>query len=310
MIFLGIAGWYGPAHAGTDLDISVADVKITVPGEYRITGVTDIHTIQVGATGPVRVILDNVSIDLTASGGCPVAAGGDSVTVLLNGVNTLRAGGDGKSGMAMGSHTHLDDYVATSGDDGKVGVLTAYGGLYGAGMEGEPIFDGGHWIVNGGIRTGMIMNGGFVEVTGGSWSAGIGGNENQDGGVSVINGGKLYVNGGSYGAAIGGGYLGSGNSLTINGGYVTATGGSYASGIGGGEGGNGGSLIMTGGTLEVFGDSHATAIGSGQHGASEGTLTITGGNIGRPAGAIPASRTNGVNPVYLLRIGGFGILAQ
>ena len=89
----------------------------------------------------------------------------------------------------------------------------------------------------------LTINGGIINVRGGSQGAGIGGNAFNDGGGTItINGGIVNANGG-YGAAGIGGGLSDGNyhngqgsgmcgNVYIYGGQVTAVGGDMAAGIG------------------------------------------------------------------------------
>ena len=88
----------------------------------------------------------------------------------------------------------------------------------------------------------LTINGGTINVTGGYWAAGIGGDKNNTaGGTITINGGVVNATGGRYGAGIGGGidfkigHYGICGDIIINGGQVTATGGDYATGIGPGH---------------------------------------------------------------------------
>ena len=79
----------------------------------------------------------------------------------------------------------------------------------------------------------ITINGGIVNVKGGAYSAGIGGNNNSsiDGcGTITINGGIVNATGGTGAAGIGGGRgydsaKGGCGNIVINGGQVTATGG-------------------------------------------------------------------------------------
>jgi uncharacterized repeat protein (TIGR02543 family) len=102
---------------------------------------------------------------------------------------------------------------------------------------------------------------GSLTTQGGTNGAGIGGNENGEGGTITINGGEVTANAGSDGAGIGGGKGGAGGTVTISGGTVTATGGSGGAGIGSGSGdGGGGSLAVSGGILELgSGSTNVTA---------------------------------------------------
>ena len=88
----------------------------------------------------------------------------------------------------------------------------------------------------------LIINGGTINVTGGTRGAGLGGDQNNtSGGVITINGGMVNATGGRMGSAIGSGEknwdgaYGVCGVITINGGQVTATGGWNASAIGHGS---------------------------------------------------------------------------
>ncbi len=119
-----------------------------------------------------------------------------------------------------------------------------------------------------------------------SYNAGIGstGNAAQYGHI-IINGGTINVTGGSYAAGIGGGqsnYSGSGSSVTINGGIVNATGGNKGAGIGGGfrswagdAYGVPGDITINGGQVTATGGTYAPGIGKGyQCTGTEGSLTL------------------------------------
>ena len=140
---------------------------------------------------------------------------------------------------------------------------------------------------------------GELNVTGGYYSAGIGGNRGQSCGTVTINGGVVNVTGGNYGAAIGGGNgesgdpsIGAGGAVTVNGGTVTAQGGNYGAGIGGGYYGNGGTVRVNGGAVTaISGNDYSAGIGKGAFGSAvNGTLTV-GSGLAVLAGASEATST-------------------
>ena len=149
--------------------------------------------------------------------------------------------------------------------------------------------DGCSLTVNGGINAtdtnsltiyGQSGGTGKLTATGGGFQAGIGGNSNQSGTIT-INGGTVTATGGDGGAGIGGGNGGNGGNITINGGTVTATGSttpySGSAGIGGGGVYGSGGTIIRGGTVIANGAGGA-GIGGGSSGAG-GTITISGGTV-------------------------------
>ncbi len=140
---------------------------------------------------------------------------------------------------------------------------------------------------------------GSLDVTGGSYCAGIGGDYEAgwSQGTLVIEGGTVTAKGGMYGAGIGAGLydshtlLGSigtpTGAVVITGGTVNATGGDYAAGIG-----TGGVLLgpvdIIGSSLVYISGGNVTAnggykggagIGGGQWSTSAGMIVITGGNV-------------------------------
>lgn len=104
-------------------------------------------------------------------------------------------------------------------------------------------------------------------------NAGIGGDDEKDGGTITINGGEITANGGDNGAGIGGGSASSGGIITINGGTIATTGGNLGAGIGGGSQQSGGTITIHGGEIVATGYSGSAGIGSG-FAASIGSATV------------------------------------
>ena len=98
----------------------------------------------------------------------------------------------------------------------------------------------------------------------------------------TINGGTVNVQGGAYGAGIGGNNNSSIDgcgTITINGGIVNATGGTGAAGIGGGRGYDGtkggcGDIVINGGQVTATGGDNAPGIGPGKGDAKSGSLVL------------------------------------
>ena len=99
--------------------------------------------------------------------------------------------------------------------------------------------------------------------------------------------GILTATGGSGSAGIGGDHYKACGKVTIYGGVVTATGTGWSAGIGGGDDGNapGGDIAIYGGTVTAEGGKSSTpGIGGGYSAPNDGTLTV-GDNIVVKAGA-------------------------
>ena len=214
--------------------------------------------ILTGTTTTVRVVVDS---GVTAN----IALSGASIT---NAVSLFRLMGTANANLTLSGTNTL---TCT----GALGVV----GNYQAGLYVAP-------------SAALTIEGtGSLDVTGGAYSAGIGGsymnstvgNSANSTGTIIINGGTITANSGMYAAGIGGGYYGSGGIVRINGGTVTSisngtTTGNGAAGIGSGiSGGNGGIIEITGGTVTATAPGGA-GIGGGYNSAG-GTITISGGTV-------------------------------
>ena len=172
---------------------------------------------------------------------------------------------------AQGVNVGAGNSLTIYGQSDGTGKLTATGGVFQAGIGGNSNQSGT-----------ITINGGTVTATGGDGGAGIGGGKEDEGGTITINGGTVNATGSTDAAGIGGGGGGDGGNITINGGTVTATGSttpySGSAGIGGGGVyGSGGTIIIRGGTVIANGAGGA-GIGGGSSGAG-GTITISGGTV-------------------------------
>ena len=146
-------------------------------------------------------------------------------------------------------------------------------------------------IVSGKVSL-ILGDGATLTIQGASDKAGIAvlpGNTltiySQSAGASV---GKLVVTGGSGSAGIGGNHYTDCNcgKVTIYGGDITTTGTGWSAGIGGGDdgAGNGGTVAVYGGTVTATSlNSSTPGIGGGYSATSEGTLTV-GENVVVKAG--------------------------
>ena len=175
-----------------------------------------------------------------------------------------------EGGLKVKPNTHLHIYSQSYGDN--MGKLIAKGS-----KENAAAIGGNEDYVSGNIT----IHGGFIEATGESDVAGIGGGDEDDSGFKdiVIYGGIILATGGDYAAGIG---CGDDNdnygTVTIYGGFVEATGGKYSAGIGGGEDCHGCDVNIYGGFVNAISDRFAAAIG-GSEDNEGGKLEIQGGTI-------------------------------
>jgi len=128
------------------------------------------------------------------------------------------------------------------------------------------------------IYSGHEGTGHFIAI-GDRWDAAIGGEFERGGGNVTINGGTVEVYGGSGAAAIGGGYDGSGTNIVINAGTVKAIGGRLdGAGLGGGHWGAGESITINGGYVMSQGGKSAAAIGGGYRNVGR-DITLNAGTV-------------------------------
>lgn len=151
------------------------------------------------------------------------------------------------------------------------GELKAKGGSFTAGIGGNDKGSGGE----------INIKGGFITAEGGGSGAGIGGGRGGDGGNITISGGEITVKSRESGAGIGSGSLGTRSNITIEGGSITATGGKFGAGIGGGSSSNEIVITIKGGTIKEARGGHSAAGIGGGYGISTGVekIEISGGNI-------------------------------
>ncbi|MBR1589395.1 MAG: InlB B-repeat-containing protein [Kiritimatiellae bacterium] len=161
--------------------------------------------------------------------------------------------------------------------NGKVSLILGDGATLTA---QAPMYNAGINVTAGNSLTvySQSAGSGTLTVTAGMYGAGIGGSQNEIGGIVNIYGGVISAQGGSRGSGIGGGRYGNGGTLTVGGGTVTATGGFSGAGIGGGESGDGGIVTVNAGTVNATGGFYSAGIGAGQNGIG-GAVTINGGTV-------------------------------
>jgi hypothetical protein len=190
-------------------DISTGSLVISSDGTYTVTGSTTNFSITINTSNAVTLILDNVSIDVSAtSNQCAFDSGGN-VTLYLIGSNTLKS-----SATQPGIRVTDGEQLTVSNAPSNEGSLSVSGGAFGAGI-------GGGYLQNGGT---VAIHGGAVIATGGDLAAGIGGAYTGNGGPVTITGGTVTANGGLRAAGIGGGIGGAGGTVVITGGSIKASG--------------------------------------------------------------------------------------
>ena len=216
-----------------------------------------------------------------------VAQDGD---VLTNATTTHKVTiADGATVTLAGATISGDSYcIKCQGDativlkDGTTNTLTGTGDEYPALSIGD-------------ANTTLTIQGstGVLDVTSGTYSAGIGGgykNTNKTCGNITIEGGVITATGGNQAAGIGSDSGVKCGNIIISGGTVTATGGQYSAGIGSGFFGTCGNITITNGVTKVTakkGDSCDYSIGAGT-GSSCGTIIIgcTLDTYGNPVGGM------------------------
>ena len=255
-------------------DISTDNLTISASGSYIITCSSATgNTITIDSGITATVTLRGVSITAAAS---PInLAPGASVTLLLDGTNTLTS--TGAAAIHVPSTATLTINEVSSG--GSVTATVQNNNVYSAGIGSNS------WESCGTVT----VRGGTVTANGGNRGAGIGTGWNANGNSVTIYGGLVKAKGGSGGAGIGGGNVGDGGAVTIAGGSVEAQGGDLAAGIGGGTGGKGAVVTITGGTVTATGGTSGAGIGSGNAYYKDGSkVTISGGTVTATGGRFAA----------------------
>lgn len=130
-------------------------------------------------------------------------------------------------------------------------------------------------------KTLTIRGDGYLYVEGQDGAAGIGGGYRTDCGNIIIDGGFIDVYGGKYAAGIGSGF-GDGDyfycgDITINGGTIDANGGFNGAGIGSSTYGRYGKIEINGGTIVASGKGLAAGIGCGADLGEGGRIDINAG---------------------------------
>ena len=209
----------------------------------------------------------------------------DGATVMLLGAQITSKGDNGGAGITcLGDATIVvvddedNENVITSEEKGYPGIQVAAG------------------------HTLTILGSGTLTATGAEGGAGIGAAKSQAAGNIIIAGGTIKASGGSYAAGIGSGHgdpsASSCGNILIKGGTVTATGGSFAAGIGSGYNSACSDITITTGVTSVTataGNGAKNSIGTGNRFVFYGTITIgcTLDEDGNPVGGLGYPNTAG-----------------
>ena len=182
----------------------------------------------------------------------------DGATVMLSDV-TINGEDDSRC-LWAGITCEGDATIVLKGANTVRGFYCAHPGIY----------------VPGG-KTLTIKGSGSLTASSNGEAAGIGAGKELACGNIVIDGGEITATGGTWSAGIGGGYgVGADNgNITINGGTVVATGGNSAAGIGGGMSRSCGDIVIGASVTRVeatSGSGCETAIGAGLSGTCSGVL--------------------------------------
>ena len=262
------------------------------------SGTATTHRLSINTPGGSHIRIKNVNMTGGSEAYSPIDIAGE-VTLEISGENVV------ESTVAFDSGYRKSGKAAIHVPDGATLTLTGSGSLE-ARVSSDAFYGsagiGGNYGTNGNSGT-IVIESGTITAVGGFQAAGIGGGYYGTGTV-IINGGTVTATGkgdsNEYngGAGIGGGCSGGG-TVTINGGRVIATGGGESryggAGIGSGYSGEGAAVItITGGVVIATPGKNASGIGKGNEG-SNGTVTITGGNIQAPEVLSPTNGTDSLS---------------
>lgn len=211
-----------PTTAGSyNVDVTVTDQDSTqVQATYTITINEPPQSVPTSYVGPGGASLNHDCVELNTS------------------MTTLQSGwyvASGTLNFGTGGIV-IDGDVKLVLEDGA--TLTVQGGYGKAGIKVASLNSLTIYAQSAGT--------GALNATGGDWSAGIGGdNDNANCGTVTIYGGNITATGSSDGAGIGAGFYGWGGDVSVYGGTVTAECGGYDySGIGSSENGRHGTLTV------------------------------------------------------------------
>ena len=231
-------------------------VTITSNGEQTSNTIT----VETAKDQTTNVTLENVHMEVytpdTKSGAIEIKGNGNT-NLELNGDNTV-----------LVENNWSEEHAAIEKADtyGKEGTLT---------IKDDVNNDGSKKTGKDTDTTGTLLAGGYHD------AAAIGGGEGEFANTSniIITGGKITASGGTYGAGIGGGYAGDASNIRIEGNAdVTAFGNSGAA-IGSGyhsRGSSGSDITITDHATVTAAGLDGCGIGGGQDASGKVTITISG----------------------------------
>ena len=247
--------------------LGIGGYSTTVPEYYVVQGDVNRETIVVQGTNVHLILCDGATLTLTGG---------------------LKLEGDNKL------YIHCQSYGGSMGRLMVTNKNSSAAGIGSAHHEGKNRVAGE-----------LVIYGGHIEATGGSYAAGIGSCSRAEwNSVALcknvtVYGGYVMAKGGSGGAGIGGGsyfyydtpvYIGvDGGQLIIYDGTVIAQGGNHAAGVGGGEYGKGGTVTVYGGSLTATGKEYGAGIGGGSFKNDSKTGDLTGGKLTVYGGMVTAT---------------------
>ncbi|MEN1761510.1 stalk domain-containing protein [Anoxynatronum sibiricum] len=236
----------------------------------RISGSGNNQIVADGVTANITLRDVNININIHMSSANPAfkLKNNATVTLTLEGNNTLR-GGEGGAGVQVPTGSTL-----TIGGNGTITVAGGDGDDYGSGNGGAGIHGSGTINLTGGVITAMGGGGGDaigMPNNGGAGIDGQGGAINLTGGVVTATGGSTVRDWSTAGVGIRG-------NVTIGGGTVTATGGSTTRNLSFAGMGIQGNVTISGGTVTATGGS-TTGNESRAADGVRGTVDITGGAV-------------------------------
>ena len=245
------------------VDLSTLAADYTMQDGDVLTGTLEQKVKIIIADGATVTLRD---ADINGSGTLSKSSAGITLlgdaTIVLEGENAVRS--------------FEYSYPAIYVPEGKTLTISGEGALDANAGSGRSAGIGAGMLNHGGN---IIIEGGDIKATGGTYSAGIGGSDYKSCGNIEIRGGNVTATGGRHGAGIGSGDGVQCGNITISGGTISATGGERAAGIGSGAYGKCGNVTIENTVTSVtatLGTGSLNSIGKSYESGTSGTVTIGG----------------------------------